>query len=252
MSSPVFDFHARLVPGSGAADRLLSTMDGYGIDRAVVSAGGLLDLDRLSRHIVAGGHADVSADNAAVQVACRRSGGRLVAMYFANSHSDADEYRREAPGYHGLELSPAVHGVPFDDPRTESFVEVAAAVGHPVYTVCLGRPGTRAGDLVALARRYPRTTFVFGHCGHIGVDTYSLGEIASQPNIVAETSGCLTVVAGRAIDRLGADRVLFGTEYPLQHPAVELAKLAALELPEAVWHQVAWRNAHRVLGMAAS
>jgi len=67
-------------------------------------------------------------------------------------------------------------------------------------------------------------------------------------NIVAETSGCLTVVARLAIERLGPDRVLFGTEYPLQHPSVELAKFAALDLSPEVWHRIAWRNAHRLLG----
>jgi predicted TIM-barrel fold metal-dependent hydrolase len=42
--------------------------------------------------------------------------------------------------------------------------------------------------------------------------------------------------------------VVFGSEYPLQHPAVELAKFQALRLPPAQWRQVAWDNAHRLLG----
>lgn len=240
----VFDFHARLVPGAP----LLSIMDGAGIARAVVVAGGVVDLDTLSRHIVDGGHTDNDADNDAVLAACAGSNGRLVPMYFGNPHRDVATYRRVAPRFRGLELSPAVHGVRFDDPRLIAFVAVAAALGHPVYLVCLGRPGTRPRDLVVLARRFPATTFVFGHCGFIGVDTFGIAEIAPQDNIVAETSGCFSVVARRAIDLLGAERVLFGTEYPLQHPGVELAKFAALGLPPATWRQVAWRNAHRLLG----
>ncbi len=241
----VFDFHARLVRGAP----LLSTMDDVGITRAMVVAGGVVDLDTLSRHIVDGGYVDTDADNNAVLAACVGSDGRLVPMYFGNPHGDVAEYRRVAPRFRGLELSPAVHGMRFDDPRLSAFVAVAAAHGHPVYTVCLGRPGTRPGDLVALARQFPATTFVFGHCGFIGVDTFGLAEIAPQDNIVAETSGCFSVVARRAIDLLGAERVLFGTEYPLQHPGVELAKFAALELSPATWRQVAWHNAHRLLGL---
>ena len=42
--------------------------------------------------------------------------------------------------------------------------------------------------------------------------------------------------------------MLFGTEYPIQDPGVELAKLAALGLDADTWTKVAWRNAHRVLG----
>jgi uncharacterized protein len=242
----VFDFHARLAPGAGT--RLLSTMDGNGIARAAVVAGGVVDLDALSRHIVDGGYVDADADNDAVLAACTASNGRLVPMYFGNPHRDVAGYRRVAPHFRGLELSPAVHGARFDDPRLMAFVAVAAALGHPVYVVCLGRPGTRPGDLVVLARQFPTTTFVFGHCGFIGVDTKGIAEIAPRDNIVAETSGCFSVVARRAIDLLGAERVLFGTEYPLQHPSVELAKFAALGLPPATWRQVAWRNAHRLLG----
>jgi hypothetical protein len=247
----VFDFHARLTPQAGSPARLMSTMDASGIARAVVVAGGLIDLETLSRQVVDGGHADVAADNGAVLAACARPDGRLVPMYFANPHGDVGEYRRAAAHFRGLELSPAVHGMGFDDPRLMAFVAVAAASGHPVYVVCLGRPGTRSRDLVILARQFPAVTFVFGHCGFIGIDAHGIAQIAPQENIVAETSGCLAVVARRAIDLLGGDRVLFGSEYPSQHPGVELAKLAALGLSPDTWQRVAWRNAHRLLGEEA-
>jgi uncharacterized protein len=244
----VFDFHVRLGPGTPTVDRLLSTMDSWGVARAGVAAGGLLDLDRLSAQILTGAHADVDADNDGVRRACRTAADRLLPFYFANPWRRPTEYRDLAERFRGLELSPAVHGIGFDDPRTAELVAVAEQAGHPVYVVCLGRPGTTAADLVALARRFPAVTFVFGHCGFIGIDSHALTVIAPQPNILAETSGCFTIVARLAVQRLGCDRVLFGTEYPLQHPRVELAKFASLELPEPSWQQIAWRNAHRVFG----
>jgi predicted TIM-barrel fold metal-dependent hydrolase len=243
----IFDFHARLTPRPDAARRLLSTMDSCGIARAAVAAGGVIDLDRLSAQITEGGHSEADADNAAVLAACEASGGRLVPFHFANPHRGPDEYRRTADRFRGLELSPAVHGVGFDDPRVLDLVAVAARVGHPVYTVCLTRPGQGSADLVRLAETFPDVTFVFGHCGSIGIDTHAVGLIAPVANIVAETSGCLSVVARTALERLGPDRVVFGTEHPLQHPSVELAKLRALDLDPASWRQVAWHNAHRLL-----
>lgn len=245
-NGPVFDAHVRLTPRPGALAELLSTMDCVGIGRAAVAAGGVVDLDRLSAQIDNGSWVEVGADNDGVRRACERSGGRLVPFYFANPYQGPDSYRRQVRLFRGLELSPAVHGIGLDDPRAMAFVTVAAAAGHPVYVVCLGRPGARTTDLVALARHFPEATFISGHCGHIGVDTHGLNVIASEPNILAEISGCLTVTARRAVDRLGADRVLFGSEYPLQHPSVELAKLAALELTPSEWHRVACLNAHRL------
>jgi uncharacterized protein len=246
-AGPVFDFHVRLGPGPSARAELLAAMDASGIRRAAVSAGGVVDLDRLSQQLVEGGQVETDADNERVRAACADSGGRLVPVYFANPHSTVDSYARQAAGFRALELSPAVHGVGFDDPRTAELVRVAAGVGHCVYTVPVGRPGSRTGDLVSLARAFPDMTFVLGHCGFTGIDTHALNQIAGQPNIVAETSGCFTVVAGLALRRLGPERVLFGTEHPLQSPAVELAKFAALAPDQDTWHKVAWHNAHRLL-----
>jgi hypothetical protein len=248
MMSPVFDFHVRLTPEPGALAQLLDTMDACGIARAAVAAGGVVSLDRLAANIVHGSHDDVSPDNHAVRAGCDGAPRRLVPFFFANPRRGADVYRRQAGDFRGLELSPAVHGVGLSDPRTVALIEVAASAAHPVYVVCLGRPGTTATDLVTLARSFPEVTFVLGHCGFVGIDTDAVNTIAPQPNIVAETSGCFTIVARAALARLGSDRVLFGTEYPLQHPTVELAKFAALDLAPEAWARIAWRNAHRLLG----
>lgn len=247
LSGPVLDFHARLVPRPGAADRLLSMMDDSRIDRAVICAGGLLPLERLSRQLVDGGHVEADADNQAVLDAAAGSGGRLVPFYFANPHRPAERYRDEAAGFAGVEVSPAVHGVPLRDERTEALLAVAAEVGHPVYTVCLSRPGSAVADLVALAVAYPSITFVLGHSGVGNIDYHAVDLIAPHANILLETSGGYSTVVGTALERLGARRVLFGTEFPLQHPRVELAKYAVLDLTPHEWAQVAWHNAHRLL-----
>ncbi|MDQ7905669.1 amidohydrolase family protein [Phytohabitans sp. ZYX-F-186] len=244
----MFDFHARLGPGPEAAGALLAAMDRTGIERAAVSAGGLLDLDRLSAQVARGGRSEVAADNERVRAICGGTAGRLLPFFLADPWRDVAAYRAAAPGHRGLEISPAVHGFRLDDPAVDELVEIAAAARHPVYVVCLAHPGTRAGDLAALARRFPQVSFVYGHCGHTGLDASGLAEIAPCPNIVAETSGCYTAVAGLALRRLGAERVVFGTEYPLQHPRVEVVKLAAVEMSRADRHLVMSANARRLLG----
>jgi hypothetical protein len=71
----IFDFHARLTPHPEAVRGLLSTMDSCGIARAAVTAGGVIDLERLSAQITDGGHTEAGADNAGVLDACAASGG---------------------------------------------------------------------------------------------------------------------------------------------------------------------------------
>jgi predicted TIM-barrel fold metal-dependent hydrolase len=245
---PVLDFHVRLAPRPGAAERLLSTLDECGLDRAVVCAGGTIDLDRLSRQLILGGHVETDADNDAVLAACAGTDGRLVPFYFANPHRPASAYRERAAEFRGLEVSPAVHGVGLVDERIAELVGVAAQFRHPVYAVCLDRPGAGVADLVSLARRFREVDFVLGHCGIGNIDFHALTLIADEPNVVLETSGGYTCVAEAALNRLGAARVVFGSEYPLQHPTVELAKFRALRLAPEQWRQVAWDNAHRLLG----
>ncbi|WP_345575307.1 amidohydrolase family protein [Nonomuraea rosea] len=245
---PVMDFHVRLAPRAGARERLLAALDDCGLDRAVACAGGTIDLDRLSRQLILGGHVETDAGNDAVLAACEGTDGRLVPFFFANPHRLPGAYRARAAEFRGLEVSPAVHGVGLTDPRVAALVDVADTFGHPVYVVCLARPGAGVADLVTLARRFPQVNFVLGHCGIGNIDFYALALIEDESNIHLETSGGYTCVAEAALRRLGAGRVLFGSEYPLQHPAVELAKFGSLRLPPEQWQRVAWDNAHRLLG----
>lgn len=247
-AQPVLDFHVRLAPRPGAGERLLSTLDDSGLTRAVVCAGGTIDLDRLSRQLVEGGHVETDADNDAVLETCAGTDGRLVPFFFANPHRSPEAYRARAAEFRGLEVSPAVHGVGLTDARVVELVGVAAEFGHPVYVVCLTRRGAGVADLVELARRFPQVSLVLGHSGIGNIDFYALTMIRDEPNILLETSGGYTCVAEAAVSRLGAERVLFGSEYPLQHPSVELAKFQALGLPPEQWKQIAWDNAHRLLG----
>ena len=98
-------------------------------------------------------------------------------------------------------------------------------------------------DLVALAERFPTVTFLMGHSGIGNIDFYGVELVRPLPNILVETSGGYTTVVEAAVDRLGAGRVLFGSEHPVQHPGVELAKFAALDLPADQWRRISWDNA---------
>jgi predicted TIM-barrel fold metal-dependent hydrolase len=243
----IFDFHVRLTAQPHALERLLGTMEDTGIERAAVAAGGVVGLDVLSRQLSEGGWVDADADNAYVLQQCQAYPDRLASFWFGNPHRDPAEYKALASQYHGLELSPGIHGVPFDDPRTHRYVEIAAEAGHPVYVVCVGAEGMRAADLARLAKDFPQTEFVFGHCGFTGIDVHGLAQIAPVPNISAETSGCFTLIARLALERLGVRRLIFATEFPLQHPSVELAKFAAIGVTPTEWEQIAWHNARRLL-----
>lgn len=229
-NSPRIDAHAHLPARPGARERLLSLMDSLAFARAVVVAGGSVSPETLARQIACGGGSDVDVDNASLLAACEGSGGRLIPFYFANPHRGAAAYRREGARYRGLKLGPAVHGVRLDDARHDALVEAAVELGHPVYLHCLARDGFRVDDLVALARRHPRARLILGHAGIGNCDFHAVSLIAPEPNLYFETSGGFTSVIEAAFRALGPRRVLFGTEYPLQHPCAEVEKARCLDL----------------------
>ena len=94
----VMDFHVRLAPRPGARDRLLSTLDECGLERAVVCAGGTIDLDRLSRQLILGGHVQTDADNDAVLSACNGTDGRLVPFAKLVFATGSQPLRLNVPG----------------------------------------------------------------------------------------------------------------------------------------------------------
>ncbi|WP_344564858.1 amidohydrolase family protein [Streptomyces axinellae] len=246
-AGPLFDFRVRLRPGADAAAGLLATMDAHGIRRAMVTPGGTATLARISRQFIKGGGVTEDADNGAALSVCQEHHERLVPCYFASPHNP-DAYAAEGKDHAAVEISPAVHGVPLADPRTAALVETAQHAGHSVYTVCLPLPGSGVADLARLAAGFPSVTFVMGHCGIGNIDVWGLSLVRDSPNVLVETSGGYTVTLRAALGELGADRVLFGSEYPLQDPGVELAKFAALGLDGATLARITWENAHRILG----
>jgi predicted TIM-barrel fold metal-dependent hydrolase len=72
--------------------------------------------------------------------------------------------------------------------------------------------------------------------------------IAPYENIMLETSGGHTHVLQFALERIGPRRVVFGSEFPLQHPSVALAKYRAVGIDPVAWRQIAWENPCRLLG----
>lgn len=49
------------------------------------------------------------------------------------------------------------------------------------------------------------------------------------------------------VEKAGASKVLFGSEYPLSHPALELQKILLLPITEAEREQILGGNARNLL-----
>jgi predicted TIM-barrel fold metal-dependent hydrolase len=87
-----------------------------------------------------------------------------------------------------------------------------------------------------LAQEYPDVNFIIPHMGSFADDWRAqlalIDHLVRHPNIYADTAGVRRFdFLQEAVRRAGPGKILFGSDGPWLHPAVELAKVRVLNLP---------------------
>ena len=138
------------------------------------------------------------------------------------------------------------------DPALDPIVAYAGELGVPVlqhawYKTVGQLPGeSTPADVADLARRHPGTTIQMAHlsgCGERGVL-----DVAPYPNVVVDTCGGdpESGMVRFAIDVLGPERVLFGSDAPGRDFAVQLSRVLAEDLDPETLNAVLAGNARRI------
>jgi uncharacterized protein len=107
-----------------------------------------------------------------------------------------------------------------------------------------------------LATQYPDVNFIIPHLGGFADDWMThlavIDQLCRYPNVYADTSGMrYWHMLEQAVKRAGPHKLLFGSDGPLLHPAVELYKIKLLHLPLAQTALITGGNAARLLGIRA-
>jgi len=176
-------------------------------------------------------HSDYSVANREVARIVRSRPDRFYG--FAFIHAERDRGRvaamvEEAVNEHDF-VGIKVHR--HDAPITREICESAKAFSLPVLYDVVGEVST----VELLAQEYPNVTFLIPHLGSFADDwsaQFALTDhLIRHGNVYADTSGVRRFdLLERAVKRAGAHKILFGSDGPWLHPAVELAKVKALNL----------------------
>jgi predicted TIM-barrel fold metal-dependent hydrolase len=193
-------------------------------------------------------HGDYATANAELARIIRRNPGRLIG--FAAVHA-----RRDAGRVHEL-VGRAVRGWGFrgvkvhrlDAPATREVCEAARAFGVPLLYDVAGL----AELLDVVAPQYADVTFIVPHLGSFADDWRAhqrlIDQLVRMPNVVADTSGVRRFdYLVQAARRAGPAKLLFGSDGPWLHPALELQKVRLLGLPPAQEALVLGGNLLRIL-----
>jgi predicted TIM-barrel fold metal-dependent hydrolase len=174
-----------------------------------------------------------------VAEACAAFPGRLLA--FARIHPwYGDEAaalleRAFELGFKGLKLHPVSSIAHPAGEDTLRLIRIAVAHGAPTLFHCGDEPMTTPLAVAPAAEACPEATIILGHMGgYFHVDEAI--EVAERyPNLVLETSAMPYPAKIReAVERIGAERVLYASDGPACSPRIEVEKvrLAGLD-PEA-------------------
>ncbi len=238
------------------ADDLLASMDEAGVDRSVACAFAWSDADLCRLH------------NDYLLEAAARSGGRLIPFCAAqpsDAGARADIERWTARGARGLgELRPASQGyalVDSEDARLLAWAADACAlpllfhVSEPVGHDYPGKPGLRLEQLFRFIADNPHATVIAAHWGG-GLPFYALMPEVRDALDCTYFDTAATALLYRpqvytlGVHLVGAERILFGSDFPLVSQERALRELCEAPIDEDARRMIQGDNARRLLGLS--
>lgn len=217
------------------ADGLVSIMDHYEIQKALV----------------------FTVPNSLTLEAVKKYQGRLYGLVWVNPHErdKAAELVEKAItewGFKGLKMHPLIDTYLPDQEIVFPIIEKARKHHVPILFHCGHPPWSLPWHFSNLADIYPDVTIILGHMGH-GHIVYINGaiEVAKKhDNIILETSAMpMPSKIKDAILEIGEQRVVYGSDTPFGHPAVEIKKVEIAGLTQNQLELVLEQNAQKIFDL---
>ena len=259
----IADAHAHIFPHK-IADKAVAAigsfydipMEHQGFAHSLLESGGKIGVDKYLVCSTATHPGQVVSINNFIDEKCRMHPEFLG---FATLHPDFPDLEAEVErivslGLHGIKLHPDFQRFDIDDPRALPMYRLAAEAGLPV----LFHTGDDRYDFSAPRRlrrvldQVPGLTCIAAHFGGYRRWGEAL-EYLRHPGVWFDTSSSLFAIepdqAMEMMDRLGFDRFLFGSDFPMWDHQEELARFDRLPLTPVQRRQILSGNFCRLFGV---
>jgi len=180
----------------------------------------------------------------------------FIGYCYLNPNHSAEVLEREASlfirekGFRAIKLEVDMCA---SDPAMGTLMEIAEAFQIPVLQHAWeirnrekedtrGKKNSSGRDVAVLASRHPRVRIQMAHLTGVGI----AGVEAIRPceNVWVDTSGALPMaeMTEYAVNRLGEDRIIYGSDFPIRDLSGQLSKVYSAKIPDAVKEKIFYRN----------
>lgn len=227
------------VSGGGSTEALVARADQLGVHRLCLTA-----------HAAIG--PDMHLGNDIVQDALRRFPDRAMGYVTIKPCPEEEmlaelKARFQIPGFFGVKLHPDLHGRQAADPVYAPAYAFAASMRVPVLIHTWSNQNVY--DTEKMARAYPCAFFIIAHLGGTpDALENALAVIARNDNVFGDTalSAAPKENIAYAVKKIGAEKLLFGTDMPFYDPSFTLSRVLCAGLDDKALQNVLGGNVIRL------
>lgn len=196
---------------------------------------------------------DIEEGNAYLRKQIARHPSRMAGYYsvgqarYGPKHLEAFERHVTDHGFIGLKIYSVPPMQLIVDPYLMPLIEKSAELRVPILAHSTGE------ECEAIARRVPECRIINAHmgcCPQANGDWHrSVAAAKAYPNIYLDTTSSSfdNGMIEHAIEEVGADRVLYGSDLPLLDPVLQVAKVTESRISEDAKRMILHENIDRLL-----
>ena len=261
----VIDSHCHIYPEKIAAKAVAGTDRFYdtvaaclGTPADLLEVNAEAGIDHSIVQSVATTPKQVQSINEFIAAAVAAAPERLTGLGTLHPNSDClreDVEHLISLGLKGVKLHPDIQDFKVDDYRCLKIYELCEEFGLPIlmHTGDKRYDNSNPNRLIPILDIYDRLTIIGAHFGGWSIWEEASRVLCDKPNLYVDCSSSMPWISDEKtveiIRRYGAERVLFGTDYPMWSPVKELARFMTLPLSDSEKRVILSENAVRLYGL---
>ena len=159
-------------------------------------------------------------------------------------------------GYHGVKIHPDMQHFAIDDLRLYPFYDLIQGKLPILFHMGDSRYNySNPVKLGIILKQFPRLTCVAAHLGGLGMYDIAYDNLY-ESGCCLDISSVIRLSPGEEIVKwiraYGAERMLFGTDFPLWNPVHEVKTFQSLGLTDRELEQIGYKTAQRLLALTGA